>query len=235
MRPDPPSILLTRPLRQAQRFAGELRGILGPDVPIILSPVLQIIRSDPPADISAYRYLAFTSENGVWAVADQARPDQIAFCVGQRTAKAAEKAGFDSRSADGDGMDLAMMIRRFQPDAAVLHIHGAELRVNLAQVLAETDCQIDQVLAYDQVPCELTEEAGQLLKTGEKVILPLFSPRSARLLARSAGLIRAELSVVALSQAVAEAAKLLNPVQTVISGVATGPAMLKSIESLLNS
>lgn len=233
MRAQNPTILLTRPLRQAQRFAQALSASAAGDVPVILSPVLNIEMTHPPVDISAYGYVAFTSENGVRAVADQARRDQLAFCIGARTAYCAARAGFQTLTADGDGPSLARLIAATAPQSPVLHIHGADVRFALAG--AHGPVQIDAACVYRQTPCDLTPQAKALLAGDGPVILPLFSPQSAVNFVHSAPQINAELHIVALSHAVAEAARQLNPVRFVVSRVASGEEMLKSITDLLDA
>lgn len=235
MRAQNPSILLTRPLAQAQRFSQTLRAGPATDVPIFVSPVLKIEMTRPAIDISAYSYLAFTSENGVRAVADQARGDQMAFCVGSRTAHCATKAGFNTLTASGDGPSLARLIADYAPQSPILHLRGAQVRFNLAKAFADGACQIDEVCAYSQIYCDLTPQARALLARPQPVILPLFSPQSAVNFVKSAPKIYAELHIVALSDAVATPARQLKPARLVVSGVASGEEMLKSIAGLLDA
>lgn len=97
-----PSILLTRPAQASGRFALSLRDRFGPEIRIVVSPLLSPQLLGPPVPAGPFRAVVFTSETGVAGFrqvsADRSLP---AWCVGDRTAAAAQDAGFSTRSAGG--------------------------------------------------------------------------------------------------------------------------------------
>lgn len=166
--PDAPVVLITRPEAAARRFAAQVEAL---GLRHVIAPLLRII--EVPHDAQAVREatgLVFTSENGVrFAGPGNGRP---AWCVGPRTAEAAAAAGYDVTEGPGDAAGLIPLIGDLGP--GWLHPHGAHVAARLP---------VPGIVVYDQLPLPLPPEAGALLRGSSPVILPLFSPRSARLAA----------------------------------------------------
>ncbi|MCF3973656.1 uroporphyrinogen-III synthase [Paracoccus salsus] len=182
-----PTLLLTRPLADSRRFAAML-----PDLPAVISPILRIVPVPHDAErLAKAEALVFTSRHAIPA-AGPGR-GRSAFCVGSHTAEAARKAGFDVIQGPGDAAGLAALI----PDRTMrlVHPHGTHLARRLP---------VEGMVVYDQVQWPLSNEATRLLAGDDPVIVPLFSPRSARLLADAVRSPRAPLWVAALSGAVLE-------------------------------
>jgi uroporphyrinogen-III synthase len=199
-----PPLLLTRPRAQSDRFAAAVRARLGA-LPLVISPLLEIApRPDPVPE--GWRTAVLTSENGARALA--ARTDvegRRAYCVGDRTAAAARAAGMRAVSAGGAAEDLLALLRRAAPEGPLLFARGAETRGGVAEGLAAAGFTVLEAVLYDQRPRPLIPEARALLERPGRVVAPLFSPRSAALLARAARGTAAQVTAVALSPAVAEA------------------------------
>lgn len=179
-----PVLLLTRPPQDSRRFASML-----PDWPAVISPVLRIVAVDH--DAAALRDapgLVFTSAHAVPAAG--AGRGRLALCVGGHTGQVARAAGFDVRTGNGFAESLLPLIEA--AGVPLIHPHGRHLAKRLP---------VPGMVVYDQQAVPLTNEAAALLAGTAPVILPLFSPRSARLVADAGRGARAPLWPVAISDA----------------------------------
>lgn len=186
----PPTLLLTRPDAAARRFVAELDL---PGLSVMISPLIRITPVAHDATTLAMAPgLVFTSVHAVpWGGPGKGRP---AFCVGPATATAARAAGFSVTQGPGDAEGLIPLLGKL-PDGA-LHPRGAHIARPLP---------VPGVVVYDQVAQPLSVQARALLAGPGPVILPLFSPRSARLMAAEAGGARAALWLAPISPAAADA------------------------------
>ena len=230
------TILLTRPQEQAERFARMCRDMLGAEQQIILSPLIKIEMLPMQESLAHYCGLIFTSENGVRAFAQAyGQHDMSAYCVGERTAQAAHAAGLRAYSANGSADDLVAMVKGADVRGALLHIRGEHSRGDIAGRLGQ---QVDEVVAYRQVSVPLSEEAREILAGEHKVILPLFSPRTAQLFFTQDLQINASLQVVAISNAVNEAILGTNLAKSIDIFIAETPdaeAMLRTIKRRIDT
>lgn len=169
--PHAPVVLITRPEAAARRLAAQVEAL---GLRHVIAPLLRIV--ELPHDVQAVRDargVVFTSENGVrFAGPGNGRP---AWCVGPRTAEQARKAGWDVTEGPGDAAGLIPLIGDLGP--GWLHLHGAHVAARLP---------VQGMVVYDQLPLPLPPEAAALLRGDAPVILPLFSPRTARLAAEAA-------------------------------------------------
>ena len=185
-----PVLLLTRPEPASRRFAAEAAPL---GLPVVIAPVLRIAPvAHDAARLAQARGLVFTSAHAVPAAvaagaAGQGRP---AICVGPATAEAARAAGFDVTEGPGDALRMLPLLAEL--GEGWLHPHGAHVAKRLP---------VPGMVVYDQLPQPLTEAALKALAGRGPVILPLFSPRSARLLSAEAGQARAPLWLVPISPA----------------------------------
>lgn len=199
-----PTILLTRPLAQSRRFADQVGGA-------VISPLMLPEFLDPALPAGDFTALILTSETGAEAArrisATGAALPVLAYCVGRRTALAAQAAGFQTLSADGDANALLALITARQPTGRLLLLRPEDTAGDLASSLILAGIETVSVTVYRQKPQRLNAEAIALLQDDTPVILPVFSPRSARLLAAEIRRIhgRAPLWLAALSPAVAQA------------------------------
>lgn len=179
-----PVILLTRPAEDSRRFAALL-----PPWPVVISPILRIV----PVAHDARRLetaggLVFTSAHAVASAGPgRGRP---AICVGARTGDVARKAGFDVSTGNGFAESLLPLIAA--APVGLIHPHGRHLARTLP---------VEGVVVYDQLEQPLNDAARAALDTDGTVILPLFSPRSARLVLGAVASARARLWPVAISPA----------------------------------
>ena len=184
----PPLLLLTRPEPAARRFAA---GVAHLGLPVVISPVLTIVPVAHDADrLAGARGLVFTSVHAVPAAgAGRGRP---AICVGPATAQAARAAGFDVTEGPGDAARMMPLLEGL--GAGWLHPHGAHVARPLP---------VPGMVVYDQLSQPLSDAARQALAGMAPVILPLFSPRSARILSEQVTQARAPLWLVPISPAAA--------------------------------
>jgi len=204
---------------------------LGAGQQILVSPLMNIEFLTMPTVDAHYQGLIFTSENGVMAYAKaQGRKDLPAYCVGERTAKAARDAGLQAKSANGSADELVAMVQADSHGDLLLHIRGAHTRGDVA---GRFGAQVDEVVAYRQIAMPLNDVAQAALAAGRVMILPVFSPRTAQIFFKAAGRITAPLRIVAISQVVKEAILGSNPPENMIIHTAAAPnaeAMLKEIQ-----
>jgi uroporphyrinogen-III synthase len=207
-----PTLLVTRPQQAAERFAAQFRARFRADWPVVLSPLMQTLWLSPALDRGDVRDVIFTSETAVRAFA-RLSPDRdlLAWCVGGRTAEAAREAGFEAVEGPGDARGLAALIMARRRGARLLWPHGRHRAADMAELLKPAGIETVSVVAYEQVSRPLTGEAGAQLARTEPLLVPLFSPRSARLFTEAATGRAAPLWIAALSPAVADAAAALTP------------------------
>ncbi|MGO4914642.1 uroporphyrinogen-III synthase [Pseudogemmobacter sp. W21_MBD1_M6] len=229
-----PLLIMTRPRKQAERFVQECLDQTGPVFDVLVSPLIEIEMLNPNAAIWAAETLIFTSENGVQSVLGQADvTGRTAFCVGDRTASAARDAGMNAMSAGGSVKDLAALIAEHAPRQPMVHICGEHTRGNIAQTLVELGFDVRSVVAYRQVEVMLTSEARNAIQGERVVVLPLFSPRTARLFFEQVGIARAPTHVVAMSSAVAFEVDLNAVLRCVVAELPTSGAMIKAIAGVM--
>lgn len=209
--PPSPTILVTRPEAAARRFGAALRAA-GCTAPVLIAPVMAINPVEGAmAAVARPMAQAFgvilTSVNAVDALAAQSRLRPPAWCVGWVTAETARAEGFDIRAAAGDADDLFRVMVGAGTAGPFIHPRGRHARGALAQRLSAAGMPTTEVVVYDQIARPLGPEAEALLQGSAPVILPLFSPRSARLLAEAAQAAgaTAPLHLVAISDAAAHA------------------------------
>ncbi|MEO1789341.1 MAG: uroporphyrinogen-III synthase [Pseudomonadota bacterium] len=208
--PDP-TLLLTRPHAASERFRALCEGRLGRAIPCLIAPVVAIEPTGAPTGSAGYAGVIFTSGQAV-EIAGQGA-GQAAYCVGTRTAELASAAGFAAQSADGGAADLIAMIVGQGANGPLLHLRGAETRGGVAERLTKQGIQTDERVIYRQTMAPIPPEVWRPLAPGSEVIAPVFSPFSARALWRTLPKGMFDLSVVAISDAAAQAAP--KPVRAV--------------------
>lgn len=232
----PVPVLLTRPLPQALHFAGQLEARFGPGmVRAVISPLMapRFIPLPPPSLMPAA--LILTSGTGAEAarqiLADGVALPDLAFCVGEQTARLAAAAGLRTVSARGDADALVALIAADPPPGLLLHLCGRETRGDVVERLQSMGIAATAATAYAQEPRPPSPEAAALLAGNDPLIVPLFSPRSAVLFAALAP--RAPLHLAAISPAVAGSIAPLRPERLAIAARPDADAMLDVVADLL--
>jgi uroporphyrinogen-III synthase len=200
-------VLVTRPEPEATTTAETLSARFGDRVRPVVAPLMAVEFLSPALPEGRFDGVIFTSAAGVAAAGrlGVALPRR-AWCVGTKTAERAQAAGFDATAAGGDADALIEALVTARADGRLLHLRGEVSRGSVAERLNSAGIETVSVVIYRQVPQPLSPEAKELLRQPGVVILPLFSPRSAELLAKALpGDVRASLRLVCMSDAVANA------------------------------
>ena len=227
-----PKLLLTRPEAAARRFAAQIEDRFGP-MSVVLSPAMRIIDLVPDLPAQEPDALIFTSENAVSAFCRLfPRRDLPVWCVGQATLSAARAEGFDARPGPGDAAGLVAELLATRPPGILCWPRGARVAADLAEVLILAGLETISLVCYMTETVPPSPEALAALAQTGPLILPLFSPRSAQaaIWARDR---QAELWVVALSPAIAAAARDLAPERLITAAAPNTPALLDAMADFL--
>ncbi|KJS45556.1 uroporphyrinogen-III synthase [Roseovarius sp. BRH_c41] len=200
------TILITRPEAEASRMAERLEEVLGDGVAVVASPLLRIEYDGALPDLSGVNVLIFTSRHGVEGFCRLSRRrDFTCYAVGDATAEAARTYGLPAISAGGDATALLARIAKDGTQGPFLHLRGAHVAADVAGALGAAGHDAQDVVVYDQVEATLSAQARNVLRGAGVVIVPLMSPRSARIFFDQAGRITARLCIAAISRKVAAA------------------------------
>lgn len=174
------TVLLTRPDLQSRSFLADLEVRLGFSPSCIVSPILRIVSVDGDVDLESFRTLIVTSGNAVEAMREHLKGRRVV-TVGERTAELARQAGADAECF-GDRVQ-SLVERLNELESPALHLRGRHSVGALTDRGRSLGVLIHECVVYDQVEHPLSEEAQKAL-TKPNVVLPLFSPRSAKLVSR---------------------------------------------------
>ena len=226
-----PTILLTRPLVQSQRFAAALAGLT--HLPIVISPLMETRFLPATLPVGKFSAIVLTSESGAIAAGRmRGRLPAKAWCVGDHTARVAGALGFAATSAHGDAAGLVALIRCAEEPGPLLHLRGMDARGDVAETLTKGGIVTHSAVIYEQAERPLSSEAMALVSNGQTLIVPLFSPRSARIFAQIAGP-GPELWLAALSPAVGRELTGLDPRGLEIADTPDSDGMLLAVQRLI--
>lgn len=215
-------VLITRPTEDAEILASALaaRGIETMIEPLLAIRPLAEAAGPLSAALDDVQAVLFTSANGVRCFARLSpRRDMKALAVGDATADAARKEGFDRvHSAGGDVDDLAeLALRELDPiEGHVVHGAGSSVAGDLAGRLRLEGFEVRLLALYEATPAEKLSDATLGAMERKEIDAALFfSPRTAEsfvTLAKGAGVAGAcaGIQAVALSEAVASALSPLS-------------------------
>lgn len=176
------TVLITRPAEAAHRFATRLRSVCGPDSAVMVAPLMRIVHDGDLPPLDGVRTLIFTSRHAVNAFAGKTSArDFGCYTVGDATAAVAREAGFDPISCSGTADDLANRIIADNQTGPCLYVRGEHAAADIANRLNTAGTETHETVLYRQQGLPLPEEARALLSGTNPVVLPLFSPRSARI------------------------------------------------------
>lgn len=227
-----PTLLLTRPAAQSRRFAAAFRARFGEDWPMLIAPLQQIVALCP--NVPEARELIFTSENAVAPlVALAPAAGRRAWCVGPRTAAAAAQAGFQVVVGAGDGVALAKQIIAARPAGPLLLARGAAQAHDLAKLLNSAGIETLSACVYAQEALPPSAASEALLAGSIPLLVPLFSPRSARLFAEAAAGAPAPLWLAAISEATAQACAEIGAARMQLAAAPDAESMLKALARLI--
>ncbi|OIP86487.1 MAG: hypothetical protein AUK37_03110 [Rhodobacterales bacterium CG2_30_65_12] len=221
-----PTLVLTRPEAQSR----EIAATLDRSVPVIISPVMQIVAAGRAPEIANFAGVVLTSANALVHAPDlQGKP---AYCVGERTARAARDAGAEVRLVARDADDL---VARVEGDGPLLHLRGEHARGSIAERLNSAGIVTEYFVIYRQEALPLSAEAKAAIEGTSRVVLPLYSPRTARLLGERIGQPGPAVQPIAMSEAVARAWRATTGTEAEVVPEPSGEAMLKAIGVALNA
>ena len=228
-----PILLLTRPEPAASRFARLVRAKLGDRLAIVISPLMAPVFLPAALPKDDWQGTIFTSETGVEGLRRLTARRGPALCVGPRTAEAATAAGWQGEVLGGDAARLVAALSVAPRQGAWLHARARDAAADLVSPLRAAGMQVAEAIVYAQEPCSLSEQARSVLDGRIPVIVPLFSPRSARLFVAEAQEALVPVNVVAISKAAADAAEPLSPARVEIAPTPDAPGMLAGLLRLL--
>lgn len=229
MRHPAPILLLTRPRAQGESFVRVVAEQAGPVTPVI-APLVQIVCTGTLPPLDAYTGLIFTSQNGLRCFIGQSPDRRLpAYCVGPGTTQAARAEGFAATQAGADAERLIATLTATPPGGRLLHLRGAHGRGAVAQTLSAAGQPCDEHILYTQDATPPTQAARAALMGETPVVLPLFSPRSARLAGEAAQGATAPLFVVFMSAVVEGAWAGPTPQLALRAATPDGTAMLTAV------
>jgi uroporphyrinogen-III synthase len=160
-----------------------------------------------------------------------------AWCVGPRTAQVAQAEGFETVDGGGDAPILLRRILASDQAGPILVVRGDVQASDISGQLRLAGKEAQDVTVYAQVPVPLNTEAMALMQDTDAVIAPLFSPRTASLLAAEPAVNgrKAPLWVIALSGNVAEAARAMRPDGCVTAARPESEAMIDAIAECIGT
>lgn len=228
-----PILIITRPEPAGSRFAAAVQSQLSIPVKAIFSPGLVIVPCDVTLDQQP-KHVVFTSANGV-AQADRIGLDRSAkaWCVGPRTAKAAEDAGFDVEIGGTDAKQLTATLIAARPSGRIFHISGKHTRGSLVGDLNAQGLAAEGLVAYEQNALPANAALRRALKGDDPLVIPLFSARSGMLFMDQPR--RAPLHIVAISQVVADEMAALGAVTVVAASEPDETAMVDATQAATNA
>lgn len=231
---DLPTLLLTRPARQSERFASEFRARFGADWPVVISPLSRLDLLSPQIELQGVAGLIFTSETGVAGFARlNGRRDLPVFCVGPRTAAAARAAGFDAKDGPGDATGLTQLILASGHRGPLLYVRGQHVASDLAEILNPARIVTKSCIVYDQSDLPLSAAAGAVLQSGAPVLLAAFSPRGGSALARAVPPGHGPLLLAAISPAAMKAATALGATASATAPTPDADGMIAALGRLI--
>jgi len=195
-------ILNVRPANYRERFHAAFACVGWPivDSPALAPETMGAVLPDP----AGYDAIIFTSQVALELLdGSTAWKDKTAYAVGAATAEAARRAGFSKTNQTGfDAKDLAAALS----DAGFRRALYPSAEDVSSDVSLDDPVRIHRLAIYRMTPAaSLSPEARQAVRTGKRVIIPIFSRRSARTVARllrDAGISaeNSDISAVAISQ-----------------------------------
>ena len=177
-----PTLLLTRPQAASEAFWTEFSGHVTTQAEVLISPLINIVPTGIKPDLSNAKGVIFSSVQGVENSGD---PENIpAFCIGPNTTQAALSKGWNAEMSGESADALVLNLKQKRPTAPLVHIAGVHRRGFVARRLTDTGLQTTECSVYDQQLAPLSQAAQTVIGGDGTVIVPLFSPRTARQFAR---------------------------------------------------
>jgi uroporphyrinogen-III synthase len=166
-------VLITRPQPGADRFAASLPDSMIP----VIAPLTRIEATGTPVLPDGLGAVLFTSQNGVrFAPEGCGLP---AFCVGDKTANAAEARGYRAVSAGGTVDDLITLVLG-KARGPFAHLRGEDSIGDVANTLRAQGHSVQDIVVYRAVAHPLPDHVSHAIAQGQIRCVTIFSPRAAR-------------------------------------------------------
>ncbi|MEO9793133.1 MAG: uroporphyrinogen-III synthase [Roseobacter sp.] len=191
---------MTRPRAASEGFVDTLPENVRAQLDPVFSPLIDIIPMQSDADIGSQDSAVFSSRNGV-----EAAPEgngRAAYCIGPTTTEAALGKGWNAQRVGSDADSLVETLQALQPEGCLVHLSGKHTRGDIAGRLSQSGLNIINIAIYDQILRPLSDEAQKVIRNTPRVIVPLFSPRTAAQFINSTPALHS-VGIIALSTAVA--------------------------------
>jgi uroporphyrinogen-III synthase len=225
-------LIMTRPEGANEGFLKLIPSATRAALDIILSPLIEIVGIGETPTIPPDSGAIFTSGNGVrFGPQGFGRP---AFCVGQSTTARAVGAGWQAVCAGTDSGELVEALMKTRPERPLVHLGGVHARGNVAERLSADGLLVSRIEVYDQKLLPLTEKAKAVLQSNRPVIVPLFSPRTARQFSDECPA-PSRVAVAALSPSIARSLGTLPVAWLEIAETPDAEAICASVEKLIRA
>ena len=228
------TLLMTRPLAASKRFVAQLPDHVRAQLTICYAPLIRIEPIIEQIALGDAQALIFTSSHAVELSSRLILSrDLPVFCVGRTTTQAANDAGWNAEFAGLTADALIKTVLDQRPAAPILHLSGVHTRGEIAKRLSDAGIKTTAQAIYTQQDVPLTQEAMMLLDGVSPVIVPLFSPRTAR---QFAGQVQghAPLWIGALSFEVEKVIKSFTYNKLEVCSQPDAAAMCAAVENLVN-
>ncbi|MEL6959458.1 MAG: uroporphyrinogen-III synthase [Pseudomonadota bacterium] len=213
-----PLFILTRPATASAELA--LR--LPTSIETLIAPAFEI--EPVEADIPDFEAAILTSQASVGFAPDGR--GRRAWCVGAKTAEAAERRGYIPVSADGDADVLVETILRAQPQEILLHLRGEVSRGNIRARLNQAGLNCDERVIYRKSPSSPPRDIRAQLAHHDESFLLLFSAETVSIIQRW-NLGWESTHCLCISDYVADQAKQLRPAQITVSSAPNLRSMIE--------
>lgn len=225
------TVLISRPKEDAEELAADLRRDF-PDLAIVVAPAISIV--SVPFDLGAQKIDAvlLTSKHAVGA-AVRYFPDAIALCVGEATAKAAQHAGLRAQAASGTAAGLVEYVLGLG-FKRVAYLHGEHTVGDVDEKLISAGIETLSAVVYHQLEQNLDAATIRTLEAATSLVVPVYSPRSARIVSNQLQACSSRIKLVAISEQAARAWEGQTPAEVEVSTVPTAKAMYAAIASQLD-
>lgn len=227
------SLVLTRPLARSQAFWADLPAHLRDSFRLVLAPLIAIEPCEADFNLPKDATVIFSSINGVkFAPPGEGR---TAFCVGPATTQAAIANKWQAKTMGGTADELVTTLSDMTaPNGPLIHLSGRHTRGNIAQRLTANGTFVKHIVIYEQRAQHLSDEAKSTITGKDPVFIPLFSPRTARQLAKEINTAPSA-TLIALSRNVAAEVTDLGVAVQIVADEPNAAAMVTAIESALKS
>lgn len=222
-----PTLVLTRPMEATLRLLAQVEAAFGHSVPNVISPILRVEPVGTWPDIPSDAEVILTSEHAVRGDLDGI----TSHCVGRRTADAAKAKGACVQTIADTADELLGVLQARQ--ANYLHICGSHKAVDISAQLTAMGLSCRDHQVYAQAARPLTDVARTALEGEDPAVLPLFSPRSARLVGEAIAKPGPRLHVIAMSKAIAAEWHSATGETAEIVDTPTGDVMVRGIVAAL--